>query len=83
MGLVWTQTNVYSWIILGFVMSKEGKKHDPKKIKAMVKMLIHKIPQEIQKFNKMVQFYQCFIRGFAFIMEPITKLLKKIEAFEG
>ncbi len=30
----------------------------------------------------MVQFYQCFIRGFAFIMAPITKLFKKTEAFE-
>jgi hypothetical protein len=68
--------------ILGFIISKEGKTHNPKKIEAMLKMLIRKTLQEIQVFNGMAQFCQCFINFFASIMAPITKLLRKIEAFE-
>jgi hypothetical protein len=30
----------------------------------------------------MAQYYKCFIKDFAFIMAPITKLLCKIEAFK-
>jgi hypothetical protein len=44
---------VYIGTILGFIISKEGKTHDPKKIEAMVKMLVPKTPQEIQVFNGM------------------------------
>jgi hypothetical protein len=39
--------------ILGFIVSKEVKTHDLKKIEALVKMLIPKTPQEIQVFNGM------------------------------
>jgi hypothetical protein len=40
-------------IILGFVVFKEGKEFNPKKIKAIVKMLVPKTSQEIQVFNQM------------------------------
>jgi hypothetical protein len=68
--------------ILEFIISKEGKTHDPKKIKALVKMRVPKTPQKIQVFNGMVQFYKCFIRNFASIITLITKLFKKVEMFE-
>jgi len=68
--------------ILGFIVSKEGKTFNPKKIKALVKMLVPKTPQEIQVFNGMAQFYKCFIFFLASIMAPITKLFKKAEMFE-
>jgi hypothetical protein len=45
-------------------------------------MSVPKTPQEIQVFNRMAQFYKCFIRNFAFIMASITELLKKTKAFE-
>jgi hypothetical protein len=31
----------------------------------------------------MAQYYQCFIKDFAFIMAPITKLLQKTKAFKS
>jgi hypothetical protein len=43
MALVWVQKNVHLWFfgtILGFIVSKKGKTHDPKKIEALIKMLI-------------------------------------------
>jgi hypothetical protein len=37
--------------------------------------------QEIQVFNGMAQFYRCFIKKFAAIMAPITKLTKRTKTF--
>jgi hypothetical protein len=73
---------VCSGTILRFIVSKVQKILDPKKIEALVKMTIPKTPHEIQVFNGMAQFYKYFIKIFAFIMAPITKLLKKTKMFE-
>ncbi len=42
---------VFSEMILGFIISKEGKLRDPKKIQAIVNMPPPKNPQQIQIFN--------------------------------
>jgi hypothetical protein len=68
--------------ILGFIVSKEGKTPNPKKIEALVKMSLPKTPQEIQFFNGMAYFYRCFIKKIASVMALVTKLLKKVEVFE-
>jgi hypothetical protein len=73
---------VFSGTILGFIVSKEGKIMDPKKVEALVSMPIPTTPQCIQVFNGMAQFYKCFIKKFTSIMSPITKLFKKFEVFE-
>jgi hypothetical protein len=66
---------VYSCIVLGYVVSKEGKLLDPKNNLAIVHMLTPKTFKDIQVFNDMTQYYKCFIKVFAFIMVPIVKLL--------
>jgi hypothetical protein len=53
---------VFSKTILGFIVSKEGKTHDLKKIEALVNMPVLKTLQEIQVFNGMALFYKCFIK---------------------
>jgi hypothetical protein len=73
---------VFLITILGFIVSKEGKVMDPKKVEALVNMSILTTPREIQVFNGMAQFYRCFIKNFTLIMSPITKLLKKSKVFE-
>jgi len=73
---------VFSKTILGFIVSKEGKVMDPKKVEALVNMLVSTTPHGIQVFNGMAQFYRCFIKYFVSIMSPITKLLKTFEVFE-
>jgi hypothetical protein len=65
---------VCSRIILGFIVSKEGKTFDPKKIQVLVKIPMPKTLKEIQVFNGMAKFYRCFIMNFAFVMAPITQL---------
>jgi len=72
---------VFSRLILGFIVSKEGKIPNPKKIQAIVNMPMPINPQQIQVFNCMVQFYRCFIKNFTFIMAPITKLMRKMKPF--
>jgi hypothetical protein len=57
------------------MVSKEGKLPYPKKILTIVHMLIPKTLNDIQVFNGMAHYYWCFIKDFAFIMAPITKLL--------
>jgi hypothetical protein len=42
---------VFLGTILGFIVSKEGKIMDPKKVEALVNMLVPTTPQEIQVSN--------------------------------
>jgi hypothetical protein len=44
---------ICSRTIIRFIVSKEGKTPNPKKIEALIKMLVSKTPQEIQVFNGM------------------------------
>jgi len=68
-------------MILGFVVSKEGKLSDPKKIQTIVYVPPPKNPQHIQVFNGMALFYICFIKKIVVIMAPIIKLTRKINTF--
>jgi hypothetical protein len=73
---------VHLGIIMGYVVSKEGKLSDPKKFLAIAHMPMSKTLKDIQVFNRMAQYYMCFIKKFAFIIASITKLLWKTKAFE-
>jgi hypothetical protein len=64
-------------MILGFIISKEGKLPNPNKMQAIVNIPPPRNPQQIQVFNGMAQFYKCFIKKIVDIMAPITKLTKK------
>jgi hypothetical protein len=68
-------------MILSFIVSKEGKLPDPKKVEAIVKMFVPKSLHDIQVFNNLAQFYQCFVKNFVFIMAPIIKLMRKSKEF--
>lgn len=67
---------VFSSVILGYVVSKERKLPNLKKIVTIIKMSKLKTTKDIQVFNDiMAQFCRCFIWNFTFIMAPIMKLL--------
>lgn len=72
---------VYSGIILGHVVSKEGKFPDPKKLEVIENMPRPKKPVNVQVFNCFAQFNRCYIKSYAHIMEPITRLMRKSEEF--
>lgn len=58
---------VYFSVILGYIISKEGKLPNPKKNSTIVNMPPLETPKDIQVFNNMAQFYFCFIQNFVFI----------------
>lgn len=68
---------VYSNVILGYIVSKEGKLLSPKKISTIVNMPLLETPKDIQVFNSMAQLYFCFIHNFAFILSWPQSLIKK------
>ena len=72
---------VFSGIILGHIVSKEGKFPDPKKIEAVENMPRPEKPGDVQVFNGFAQFNRCYIKSYAHIMEPITRLMRKSEEF--
>jgi len=72
---------VFLKMILGCILSKEGKLSNPKKIQGIINMPPPKNPQHIQVFNGMALFYRCFIKKFAAIITPITKLTRKTKTF--
>jgi hypothetical protein len=58
-------------VILGYIVSKEGKLLDPKKISTIVNTPPPKCPKNIQVSNNMAQFYHYFIGDFTFVMATI------------
>jgi primosomal protein N' len=62
---------VFLGMILGFIVSKEGRLQDLNKIEAIVNMPPPNNPQQIQICDGMAQFYKCFIKNFTIIMPPI------------
>jgi hypothetical protein len=72
---------LFSRMILGFMISKECKLTNPKKIQTIVQMHVPSNPQQIHVFNNMAQFYKHFIKKNSFIMVPITKPMKKTTNF--
>ncbi len=70
---------VFLRMILLFIISKEGKLLDSKKVEAIVEMPMPKNLHDIQVFNGLAQFYWCFVKKIAFIMAPIIKLMCKLE----
>jgi hypothetical protein len=83
MGLIYLNKcafMVFSGMILGFIISKEGKLLDPKKIQAIVNM-----PPPKSSTNSSIQWdgtiLYMFYKKIAAIMAPIMRLTKKIETF--
>lgn len=62
---------------LGHVVSTEGVKPNPDKIKAIAKYPLPKTTTEIKRFLGLLGYYRKFIPDFARITKPMTQCLKK------
>ena len=58
-------------VYLGFVISTEGLKMDPKKVRVILEWPTPKSAIEVRYFHGMVSFYRKFIRGFINICGPL------------
>lgn len=61
---------------LGFIISTECVAADPKKIRTPREWPDPNNLYDIRNFHGLATFYRRFIRGFSFIMAPITYCLK-------
>ncbi|CAF4944161.1 unnamed protein product [Pieris macdunnoughi] len=66
---------------LGHIISEDGVKPNPDKVKAVIKFPIPKNPKDIKSFLGLVSYYRRFIPDFSNIAKPLTSLLKKDQIF--
>lgn len=62
---------------LGHIITPEGIKPNPSKIKAVQEYPLPKTVKEIKSFLGLVGYYRRFIQNFAKILTPFTRCLKK------
>src|SRR5215212_3810604 len=67
---------------LGHIVTSEGIKVDPHKIKTIKKWPIPKNVSEIRSFLGITGYYRRFVEGYSKIAKPITDLLHKDTKFE-
>ena len=64
-------------VYLGFVVSVEGLKMDPEKVKAILEWPTLRSVIELRSFHGLAIFYRKFIRGFSNICGPLTKIMRE------
>ena len=67
---------------LGHLIGGDGIKPDPDKIKAVENFKTPKSVKDIQSFLGLTGYYRTFVKDYAFIADPMTKLLRKNAKFD-
>ena len=67
---------------LGHIVSKEGIRVDPKKIKVVVEWKPPRKVTEVHSFLGLAGYYRRFVKGFSMTAAPMTRLLQKNVKYE-
>ena len=62
---------------LGYAVSAEGIKVDPRKIEAILEWKPPRTVSEIRSFLGLAGYYRRFVEGFSVMAAPLTKLIRK------
>ena len=65
-----------SLVFLGYVVSSAGIKVDEEKVKAIGEWPIPKSIQEVRSFHGLAGYHRDFIKNFAKISAPLTRMMK-------
>ena len=63
--------------LLGHLVSADGIKKDPERVKAILKISLPRSKKDVQSFIGKINFLRCFIPNFAETIKHITAMLKK------
>ena len=66
---------------LGYIVTTEGLKMDPAKVKAVWDWPLPTMVKETQSFLGFANFYRRFIKGYSLMAKPLTDLTRKDTAF--
>ena len=70
-------------LFLGHIVSKEGVKPDPSKIKAIQDWEPPRNVTKIWSFLGLARDYRRFVKDFSTVARPLTALLKRMFLFDG
>ena len=76
---VFAQTEVR---YLGVLVNRDGFRPDPEKISPIVNYPVRSNLKQIRRFLDMTSWYRKFLKGFATLAEPLTRLTKKDHRYE-
>ena len=68
---------------LGYLVSKEGCKPDPKNVEAIKQMQSPSTVKRVRRYLGMCSFYRKHIQNFAKLAAPLNNLTKKNTKFTG
>jgi hypothetical protein len=68
-------------VFLGYVVSKEGAKLDPKKIDAVLRFPEPTTVSNVRSFLGLTGYYRKYVRGYSRLAGPLFELTKKDVAF--
>ena len=63
-------------VYLGFVVSTEGLKMDPEKVRAILEWPTPRSETEVRCFHGLASFYKKFIKGFSSICGPLIETMR-------
>ena len=63
-------------MFVGYVISSDGIKMDPSKIKAILSWSMLNSLHDVRSFHGLASFYWWFIRNFSSLIAPVAECLK-------